>query len=70
MADAKDGRWLKIAYQPIVFDRVVEQILIILEDRTAIVNAEREMLDAARDREKGRAGSRAWQCTKMPFVTR
>ena len=50
--DARDGRWLKITYQPIVFDRIVEQILIILEDRTAIVNAEKEMLDAALDREK------------------
>ena len=54
-ADSNDGRWLKISYQPIVFDRVVEQILIILEDRTAIVNAEREMLDAVRDREKAAA---------------
>lgn len=51
-SEPKDGRWLKISYQPIVFDRVVEQILIILEDRTAIVNAEKEMLGAARDREK------------------
>jgi len=50
--DSKHGRWLKITYQPIVFDRIVEQLLIILEDRTAIVNAEREMLDAALDREK------------------
>ena len=49
---AKDGRWLKITYQPIVFDRVVEQLLIILEDRTAIVNAENEMRVAAMDREK------------------
>ncbi|MBS1229074.1 MAG: hypothetical protein H6R17_2351 [Proteobacteria bacterium] len=54
-SDAKDGRWLKITYQPIVFDRIVEQLLIILEDRTAIVNAEREMLDAAQDREKAAA---------------
>ena len=51
-SDSKDGRWLRITYQPIVFDRVVEQLLIILEDRTAIVNAEKEMLEASRDREK------------------
>ncbi|MEI7432368.1 MAG: PAS domain-containing protein, partial [Betaproteobacteria bacterium] len=50
--DPKDGRWLRITYQPIVFDRVVEQLLIILEDRTAIVNAENEMLEAGREREK------------------
>ena len=50
--DPRGGRWLRITYQPIVFDRVVEQLLIILEDRTAIVNAEQEMLDVARDREK------------------
>lgn len=47
-----DGRWLRISYQPIVFDRIVEQLLIILEDRTAIVNAEREMLEATLKREK------------------
>ena len=52
--DPKNGRWLKITYQPIVFDQVVEQLLIILEDRTAIVNAEREMIEAARDREKAK----------------
>ncbi|MEI7431402.1 MAG: sensor domain-containing diguanylate cyclase [Betaproteobacteria bacterium] len=51
-SDPKDGRWLKITYQPIIFNRIVEQLLIILEDRTAIVNAEKEMLDAAREREK------------------
>lgn len=51
-ADPEHGRWLRITYQPIVFDRVVDQLLIILEDRTAIVNAEKEMLDAAKDREK------------------
>jgi two-component system cell cycle response regulator len=49
--DPKDGRWLRITYQPIVFDRVVEQLLLILEDRTAIVNAEKEMLEVARERE-------------------
>jgi two-component system, cell cycle response regulator len=50
-----EGRWLRITYQPIVFEHIVEQLLIILEDRTAIVNAEREMLDAARDRENSLA---------------
>ena len=54
-SDAQDGRWLKISYQPIIFDHVVDQILIILEDRTAIVNAEQEMHDAALDREKAMA---------------
>jgi two-component system cell cycle response regulator len=49
--DPKDGRWLRISYQPIVFDRVVEQLLVILEDRTAIVNAERDMLEVAKERE-------------------
>ena len=48
----EDGRWLRITYQPIVFDRIVAQLLIILEDRTAIVRAEKDMLEAARDREK------------------
>ena len=54
-ADPQRGRWLKISYQPIVFDRIVEQLLVILEDRTAIVNAEREMLEATLDREKAMA---------------
>lgn len=53
--DPKDGRWFRITYQPIVFDQVVEQLLIILEDRTAIVNAEMEMLDAALEKEKATA---------------
>jgi two-component system cell cycle response regulator len=53
--DPKDGRWLRISYQPIVFDRVVEQLLIILEDRTAIVNAETEMLEVAKAREMAAA---------------
>lgn len=48
---ASEGRWLRISFQPIVLEHVVEQLLVILEDRTAIVNAEREMLDAARNRE-------------------
>ncbi|WP_153109553.1 sensor domain-containing diguanylate cyclase [Propionivibrio limicola] len=51
-ADPKNGRWLKITYQPIVFNHIVEQLLIILEDRTAIVIAEKEMLEAAHNREK------------------
>lgn len=51
----KSALWLKITYQPIVFDGVVEQLLIILEDRTAIVNAERAALQAAKDREKAQA---------------
>ncbi|SDH72197.1 sensor domain-containing diguanylate cyclase [Propionivibrio dicarboxylicus] len=51
----REGRWLRITYQPIVFDGFVDQMLVILEDRTAIVNAEREMLDAAREREKSQA---------------
>ncbi|MBS1158970.1 MAG: hypothetical protein H6R15_1389 [Proteobacteria bacterium] len=50
--DPDDGLWLRITYQPIVFNQIVEQLLIILEDRTAIVNAEQEMLVAAQDREK------------------
>lgn len=54
-ADSHDGRWLQITYQPIVFDLVVKQLLIILEDRTAIVNAEKEMRDAASNREKALA---------------
>lgn len=49
---ATEGRWLKITYQPVVFDRVVEQLLIILEDRSAIIKAEKEMLGAAQDKEK------------------
>lgn len=53
--DPERGHWLRITYQPIVFDRIVEQLLIILEDRTAIVNAEKEMLGAARERENAMA---------------
>ena len=50
--DPKHGRWIKITYQPIVFNGIVEQLLIILEDRTAIVNAERDMLNVAKERER------------------
>lgn len=53
--DGKGDLWLKVTYQPIVFDGLVEQLLIILEDRTAIVNAERVALQAAKDREKAQA---------------
>lgn len=52
--DPKDGRWIKVTYQPIVFNKIVEQLLIILEDRTAIVNAERDLVSAAKDRERSR----------------
>jgi len=52
--DPKEGRWFKVTYQPIVFNRIVEQILIILEDRTAIVTAEKEMVNAAKERERAR----------------
>lgn len=51
-SDPQAGRWLKITYQPIVFEQTVEQLLLILEDRTAIVNAEREMAQAAHAREE------------------
>lgn len=44
-------RHFRITYQPIVLNHTVAQLLIILEDRTAIVNAEREMSLAAKDRE-------------------
>ncbi len=50
--DRKHGRWIKITYQPIVFNGIVEQLLIILEDRTAIVNAEKDMLNSAKERER------------------
>jgi len=52
--DPKEGRWLKITYQPIVFNKIVEQLLIILEDRTSIVNAEKDMSNAAKERERAR----------------
>lgn len=52
--DPKDGRWIKITYQPIVFNKIVEQLLIILEDRTTIVNAERDMISATKERERAR----------------
>jgi diguanylate cyclase (GGDEF)-like protein len=52
--DPKDGRWIKVTYQPIIFNKIVEQLLIILEDRTAIVNAEKDLLTAAKERESAR----------------
>jgi diguanylate cyclase (GGDEF)-like protein len=50
--DCNYGRWIKITYQPIVFNGIVEQLLIILEDRTSIMNAERDMLSSAKERER------------------
>lgn len=50
--DPAEGRWFTITYQPIVFNKIVEQLLIILEDRTAIINAERDMSNAAKERER------------------
>lgn len=50
--DPKDGRWIKVTYQPIVFNKIVEQLLIILEDRTAIVSAEKDLISAAKERER------------------
>lgn len=34
-----EGRWLKITYQPVIYDDVVKRLLIILEDKTDIVKA-------------------------------
>lgn len=50
--DKTKGRWLKVTYQPVIFSSVVEQLLIILEDQTAIVNAELDMKKAAQEREQ------------------
>lgn len=49
--DSKDGRYFRITYQPIVLNLTVVQLLIILEDRTAVVNAERDISRAAMERE-------------------
>ena len=51
-SEPESGRWFRISYQPIIFDHVVDQLLIILENRTAIVNAEKETLEAAKDKGK------------------
>jgi diguanylate cyclase (GGDEF)-like protein len=50
--DEKEGRWFKISYHPIINDNVIDQMLIILEDRTEIVKAERDIMSAAKEREK------------------
>jgi len=44
-------RHFRITYQPIVLNQTVAQLLIILEDRTAVVNAERDISLAAKERE-------------------
>ncbi|MBK7002620.1 MAG: GGDEF domain-containing protein [Rhodoferax sp.] len=53
--DVNNGRWLKVTYQPVIFNHIVEQLLIILEDQSAIVNADREMKKAAQEREQSLA---------------
>ncbi len=50
--DESGGRWFKVSYHPIGNDGVIEQLLIILEDRTEIVKAERDILQAAEEREQ------------------
>jgi len=40
--DEKDGKHLQISYKSVVYEGLVKQLLIILEDRTAIIEAERE----------------------------
>ena len=37
-----EGKYLQISYQSVVYDGIVKRLLIILEDRTAIINAEKE----------------------------
>ena len=54
-SDRTHGRWLKVTYQPVIFNSIVEQLLIILEDQTAIVNAELDMKKAALEREQSLA---------------
>lgn len=49
--DGDVGRYFRITYQPIVLNLTVVQLLIILEDRTAIVIAERDISRAALERE-------------------
>ena len=49
--ESAEGRYFRITYQPIVLNHTVAQLLIILEDRTAIVNAERDISLAAKERE-------------------
>lgn len=46
-----EGRWFRISYQAICRDLVIEQVTLILEDRTEIVKAEKDILNAAKERE-------------------
>ncbi|MEN9378070.1 MAG: hypothetical protein RL710_3227, partial [Pseudomonadota bacterium] len=50
--DVHEGRWFKISYHPLANDGVIDQLLIILEDRTEIIKAERDIQHAAQEREQ------------------
>ncbi len=41
------GRWLKVRYQPVIYDETVKRLLVILEDRTEIIKT-REIRKKAR----------------------
>ncbi len=48
----KAGRWLKISYHAICHDLIIDQLMIILEDRTELIKAEQDILNAAKERER------------------
>lgn len=47
-----EGRWFKISYHPICHENTIDQLLLILEDRTEIVKAEQDIINAAKERDK------------------
>ncbi len=53
--EIEKGKYLKISYKPVVYEGIVKRLLIIIEDRSTIIRAEKEEAKAKEIKEKSKA---------------
>jgi diguanylate cyclase (GGDEF)-like protein len=51
----KEGKFLKISYKPVAYEGVVKRLLIIIEDRTTIIKAEKDQANASKLEKQSKA---------------
>ncbi|MCW8932975.1 MAG: GGDEF domain-containing protein [Gammaproteobacteria bacterium] len=51
----KDGKFLKISYKPVAYEGIVKRLLLIIEDRTTIIKAEKDQANASKLEQQSKA---------------
>lgn len=51
----KEGKFLKISYKPVAYQGVVKRLLLIIEDRTTIIKAEKDQANATKMEKQSKA---------------